>query len=397
MIEAGAATLTQEPTALPRGVPPGLAQVVGRALEKDPARRLPDGSALALALEQLGTTSSAHLDVARASLPKSLPRGAVLLAALVLGGGMVAAGLVVGKVSNKRRTQRTVRVEPPAYVLPVGPVAPVPPLPPAPPGAETQPEGPEGLAVPPPPPGTDGDPTAAWPKIVLQTRKGPRTVPVPPGFEPDAFAKLLGGAVRAEEEGRATKEQGRALKEQAKALQEQGRAEAAKPDEGLADPADLTRVQVLEITQTLARSGQLAQAERFVARAIEDEPDDQYYRVHRALVLRRQGRLDQSKAELLAVISGQDLANEDAEWPAPVLRFYAGQLDDAALIAFGRAHWGTSASRFCEIYYYLGMYYATQRPPDQGKAMSYLGQAASAPRGVRDIEKDLAQRELERR
>ena len=34
------------------------------------------------------------------------------------------------------------------------------------------------------------------------------------------------------------------------------------------------------------------------------------------------------------------------------------------------------------------------RPPDQGKATSYLGQAASAPRDVRDVEKDLAEGEL---
>ena len=40
------------------------------------------------------------------------------------------------------------------------------------------------------------------------------------------------------------------------------------------------------------------------------------------------------------------------------------------------------------------MYFKTSRPPDQGKAASYLGQAASARGGVRDIEKNLADREL---
>jgi serine/threonine protein kinase len=406
MIEAGAATLTQEPTPLPRGVPAGLAQVVARALEKDPARRPPNGNALAQELEQLGTTSAAHLEVARASLPKSLPRGAVLLAAVLIGGALAVSGLVVGKVTRSKRSGRVVRVEPVFPSPPVPPAAPGSPTPPVPPGGDAEPDAPEA----PLPPGKHAlDPTASWPKIVLQTSKGPRSIPVPPGLEPKAFGEMMAEAMRAEAEGRrATAEGRRSAKEAARearraggggggggvgpSAQAGGNSPAAP--EGLPDPADLNRIQVLEITQTLGRSGQLAEAAAFIDRAIADEPDDLYYRLHRAVVQRRQGRLAQASAELLGFVREQELDAEGAAWPAPVLRFYAGQLDDAALEGFARAQRGEATSRFCEIHYYLGLYYKTQRPPDPGKAMSYLGQAASA-KGVRDIERSLA--ELEQR
>ena len=405
MIEAGAATLTQEPTPLPRGVPPGLAQVVARALEKDPSRRPPNGNALVLALEQLGATSGAHLEVARASLPKSLPRGMVLLVAVLVGGAFAVSGLVVGKVSRRRRSGRVVRVEP------VLPVPPAPPAPPAPAEDGPPPEQPMAPEAPRTPGKRALDPTANWPKIVVQTSKGPRTIPVPPGLEPKAFGKMMADAMRAEAEGRRAEAEGRRAGTGA-ALEgahragggggegnggpgaEAGDRAAAEP-QVLPDPADLNRIQVLEITQTLARSGQLAEAARFIDRAIADEPDDLYYRLHRAVVQRRQGRLEQATAELLGLIREQELDAAGAEWPAPILRLYAGQLGDDALLAFAHARRGSSdASRLCEIDYYLGMFHQTARPPDRGKALSYLGQAASAPRGVRDVEKDLAEGEL---
>jgi hypothetical protein len=404
MIEAGAATLTQEPTPLPRGVPPGLAQVVARALEKDPSRRPPNGNALAQALEQLGTTSGAHLEVARASLPKSLPRGLVLLVAVLIGGAFAVSGLIVSKVSRGKRRGGMVRVEAPALPMPPVPPAPVDAVPPEAPEAPVAPVAPQA------PRKHQGlDPTSSWPKIVVQTSKGPRSIPVPPGLEPKAFGKMMAEAMRAEADGRRAAQEGRRdAKEAAREAirraaggggggpsAQEGEPSPAPEADGLPDPADMNRIQVLEITQTLARSGQLAEAAGFIDRAITDEPDDLYYRLHRAVVQRRMGRPEQANAELLGLIHEQELEAAGAEWPAPILRFYAGQLDEKALLAFAQSRRGSAdASRLCEIRYYLGMFHKTAHPPDQGKAMSYLGQAASAPDGVRDIEKNLAEGEL---
>jgi len=53
LIEAGHAALSAEPALLPPGVPPALASVIARALEKDPSRRYQSGADLARALEAL--------------------------------------------------------------------------------------------------------------------------------------------------------------------------------------------------------------------------------------------------------------------------------------------------------------------------------------------------------
>lgn len=54
LVEAGHAAITFDPPPLPGGVPPQLAAVVARALQKDPDQRFADGAALAEALERSG-------------------------------------------------------------------------------------------------------------------------------------------------------------------------------------------------------------------------------------------------------------------------------------------------------------------------------------------------------
>ena len=81
--EVMAAILTDEPAPLPAGVPPGVAAVVGRCLEKDPDRRYQRGSELRAALEAVQSGSAA---VSRPSWLAARPRwvfAAVMLVAAI--------------------------------------------------------------------------------------------------------------------------------------------------------------------------------------------------------------------------------------------------------------------------------------------------------------------------
>ena len=128
LIEAGHATLNTHPPPLPAAVPPGLAAVVTRSLQKDPARRFENGAALARALDALEPGAPVTLP-ARPRRRRSTSL-MVAVAALAIAAA-VASGLRVSR--SPRREDRAGRTHP---------SVPVPPVPPSPPSIDF-PQGPQ--------------------------------------------------------------------------------------------------------------------------------------------------------------------------------------------------------------------------------------------------------------
>jgi len=122
LIEAGHATLNTQPPPLPAMVPPGLAAVVTRSLQKDPARRFENGAALASALDVLEPGAPVTLP-ARPRRRRSTSL-MVAVAALAIAAA-VASGLRVSR--SPRREDRAGRTHP---------SVPVPPVPPSPPSID---------------------------------------------------------------------------------------------------------------------------------------------------------------------------------------------------------------------------------------------------------------------
>jgi len=118
LIEAGHATLNTQPPPLPPAVPAGLAAVVTRSLQKDPARRFANGAALARALEALEPAAPVTLPARPRRRRTSLM---VAVAALA-----IAAALASGiRVHRSARTEdRAARSHP---SVPIPPVPPTPP------------------------------------------------------------------------------------------------------------------------------------------------------------------------------------------------------------------------------------------------------------------------------
>lgn len=107
-------------------VPPGLAAVVHRALEKEPARRFQRPSEMLAALRPFA---------GRVSEPSGEPPSTVVLAGPVVGAGRPPATPVAPAA-------------PPAWAPPVGPAAGVPPPPPVAPAGPARPPGPAGAGPP---------------------------------------------------------------------------------------------------------------------------------------------------------------------------------------------------------------------------------------------------------
>ncbi|HUJ28494.1 MAG TPA: hypothetical protein VLW85_20875, partial [Myxococcales bacterium] len=144
LIEAGHATLTAEPQALPLGVPPALEGVVTRALQKEPKKRFADGGELASALDALVASQAAPAAIA----PRAWRRSTALMVALagLALGAALASGLRLSRSAREAASPRATvaQEQPPAEVpparsqrtpaQPVPPpmVAPVPPIPPVP-------------------------------------------------------------------------------------------------------------------------------------------------------------------------------------------------------------------------------------------------------------------------
>ena len=371
LIEAGAATLTQEPTPLPRGVPPGLSKIIARALEKDPAKRFRDGGELANALETLQAAPAARFEVARAALPKAVSGRTVINAAVIVCVGLLAISLLINR--SKRRLLESDRVG--SMAGRGRPAVPVPPTPPTAPGAREPAQPPHAEAAEPALPAIPAIPGfPVTPDQTLRTVPGPggKQLPAPPGVDPREWARTVAEAART-------------LRE---VFQKQGDSGGG----GGGGDGRSSRITVLVGAQALVREGQLDEAERYLREAISHDPDELYFHLHLGLVLRRRGLHGQASAELKKFAATLD---PDEEWIAPLVRFYAGQAKEAAVMEAAADEpddEGQRTSRLCEAGYYLGVFYATARPPDLARAKQLLTLAAESD--ARDVERGFAGEEL---
>ena len=119
LIEAGHAALALEPQPLPMAVRPAFEAVIVRALTKEPARRIPDGAALAQALEPIDSGLPGPVR-SRKSTPLML---GLAIAAVAIA---FASGLRVSR-SSHREKQRAPGIPTPRVEI-------TPPAPPPPPG-----------------------------------------------------------------------------------------------------------------------------------------------------------------------------------------------------------------------------------------------------------------------
>jgi hypothetical protein len=106
-VESGYAVLHTDPEALPPEVPPAVAQVVQRCMQKEPARRFESASDLAFALDVLRGPTATAVQPPRGASPGT--RKAWLLA---------GAALVVGAIGALLVLRRPTAVKPPTGVLP---------------------------------------------------------------------------------------------------------------------------------------------------------------------------------------------------------------------------------------------------------------------------------------
>jgi serine/threonine protein kinase len=129
LIEAGHATLNTQPPPLPAAVPPGLAAVVTRSLQKDPARRFENGAAFARALDALEPGSPVTLP----ARPRRRRSTSLMVA--------VAALAIAAALASGLRARRAARREDRAGGS--HPSVPVPPVPPPSPPSIDFPQGPQ--------------------------------------------------------------------------------------------------------------------------------------------------------------------------------------------------------------------------------------------------------------
>jgi serine/threonine protein kinase len=108
--ETMSALLKEEPPALPEGIPPGLARIVARCLEKKPEDRFQTASDLTFSLEAL---SGGTVQFSETAAPRTSPRAIVVaLAALALAAGlagMYALGKRGGSASSPTYKRLTFR------------------------------------------------------------------------------------------------------------------------------------------------------------------------------------------------------------------------------------------------------------------------------------------------
>jgi Protein kinase domain len=135
LIEAGHAALSVAPAPLPAGVPPALASVIARALEKDPARRYQSGADLARALERLEPGAAVTLPARPGSWRRSTSV-MVAMAALALGIAMASALRLSRSAGRDVARETSTRIP----SIPIPPVAPVPPAMDHPPGIDADAE-----------------------------------------------------------------------------------------------------------------------------------------------------------------------------------------------------------------------------------------------------------------
>jgi len=137
LIESGHLTLNAAPAPLPPAIPPGVAALVARCLEKAPARRFQSGAELARALE----ASEPGAPVTLPPRPRSWRRStwvAVSVAAVAIAAALASAMRVTRSMRDAVREQRkkgpvVLEFPQPPEQPPVKGTHPTPPPPPAPP------------------------------------------------------------------------------------------------------------------------------------------------------------------------------------------------------------------------------------------------------------------------
>jgi len=111
----------------------------------------------------------------------------------------------------------------------------------------------------------------------------------------------------------------------------------------------------------LTNANQLASAEKLLVKRSTNDP---ILQLELFLLLRSEKRTDEARGGLLAYLK----ANPARDWPAPLLRGYAGMKKDSAIIDAA----GDDPANLCDAYYYLGRLHAA----DAALARKQLAKAA---------------------
>ena len=136
------------------------------------------------------------------------------------------------------------------------------------------------------------------------------------------------------------------------------------------------RLGLLSGARALENAGQIDRAE-----ALLRKQPDPLMQLELFLLLRRHGREVQAKSDLRAFIK----SHPDDDWPAPVLKTYAGQLGDEAALSAARG----DQDELCEGNYYLGRLHASD---DKPRAKAELQRAASDECDQSDLADDELQK-----
>jgi serine/threonine protein kinase len=120
-------------------------------------------------------------------------------------------------------------------------------------------------------------------------------------------------------------------------------------------------------------------AEKMLRSWLQSHPADSRVLLELVALLRRSGR--DANAEL------RKHPNMPADWPTPLLRVFAGQMSDTAVLETASAarDAGERASRLCEAHYYLGLLHATGTSPDHALAAKHYREAMHGDCGESDL------------
>ena len=144
---------------------------------------------------------------------------------------------------------------------------------------------------------------------------------------------------------------------------------------------------VITGARAVANAGRPKQAEDMLRAQADRNPGDIRSHLELYALLRRSGRAEQAKNEAARYVRELD----DEDWPAPLVRVYAGQeSEDAALKTAGEADEDEKPSQLCQAYYYLALLRATGG--DRAGARSLFQKALE--QATRDVEAKFAAEEL---
>ncbi|HWE22503.1 MAG TPA: hypothetical protein VG496_01060, partial [Myxococcales bacterium] len=122
--------------------------------------------------------------------------------------------------------------------------------------------------------------------------------------------------------------------------------------------------------RVLERVGRREQAEKMLRSHLARFPADSRALLELVALLRRSGRNTDAELHSFAKLPpGMD-------WPAPILRAYAGQMSDRALLQAAKSSEDES-EHLCEANYHLGLLHATGAKPDKALAATYYREAAN--------------------